>query len=71
MKLMRPLLNYDRFIITIVSLLALVVLGSLVRAALGPQIEIEDELLISAPYEEVWEYVTLDDKRILWETGII
>lgn len=71
MKLMRLLLNYDRFIITIVSLLALVVLGSLVRAALGPQIEIEDELLISAPFEEVWEYVTLDDKRILWETGII
>ncbi len=71
MKLMRPLLNYDHFIMAVVSLLALVVLGSLARAALGPQIEIEDELLISAPYEEVWEYVTLDDKRILWETGII
>lgn len=71
MKLMRPLLNYDRLIVAMVSLLALVALGSLARAALGPQIEIEDELLISAPYEEVWEYVTQDDKRILWETGII
>lgn len=71
MKLTRPLLKYDRFIITVVSLLALAALGSLAKAALGPQIEIEEKLLISAPYEEVWKYITLDDKRILWETGII
>ena len=64
-------LSYDKFIVTFVILLALVVLGSLVRAILGPLIETEDELLILAPYEKVWEYVTADDRRILWETGII
>jgi uncharacterized protein YndB with AHSA1/START domain len=71
MNMARRRLSYDHFIVALVSLLALIMTASLGRALLGPLIETDDELLIRAPYEEVWEYITANDKRILWETGII
>ena len=64
-------LSYDRFAVAIVSLLTLLAVASLVRAALGPEITVRDAVILSAPYEDVWEFITETDKRILWETGII
>lgn len=64
-------ITYDRLIVTVVGLLAILALASLVRAALGPKIQVSDEILLAVAPDRTWSYVTEDDRRILWETGII
>lgn len=68
---MRRHSTYERVMLSGLVFIGLFLSLSLLKAVFDPEIRVEGERVIQAPIERIWQLITEDDKRILWETGIV